>query len=295
MKKEYRVLCLLAVIKFILPFILQSDVYQPQRDEFLYLAEGHHMAWGFMEIPPLLSVFAWISNLAGSSMFWIKFWPSLFGALTYLLIGKLILSFGGKTLALFLGFLPFVFGAYLRIHFLFQPNFLEIFFWTSISYSLIRYIQSESNSWLYILGIAIGLGMNSKYSVAFFVIALAGGLLCTRQRKIFLNPHLYIAAAIAFLIFLPNLLWQYNRNFPVFVHMKELKSTQLQYVKPSDFLMDQLRNGKPKPSSSARASTWRCCRKSATARASRTTRGICRAPIRASHRRRWSTTCPAMR
>jgi hypothetical protein len=240
MKKEYRVLYLLAVIKLILPFILQSDVYQPQRDEFLYLAEGHHMAWGFMEIPPLLSVFAWISNLAGSSMFWIKFWPSLFGALTCLLIGKLILSFGGKTLALFLGFLPLVFGAYLRIHFLFQPNFLEIFFWTLISYSLIRYIQSENNSWLYILGIAIGLGMNSKYSVAFFVIALVGGLLCTRQRKIFLNPYLYIAAAIAFLIFLPNLLWQYNRNFPVFVHMKELKRTQLQYVKPSDFLMDQL-------------------------------------------------------
>ena len=44
-------------------------------------------------------------------------------------------------------------------------------------------------------------------------------------------------------------------------------------------------------SSSARASTWRCCRRSATARASRTTRAICRAPRRASRRRRWSTTC----
>jgi Dolichyl-phosphate-mannose-protein mannosyltransferase len=240
MKKDYRFLYLLACIKFILPFILQSDAYQPQRDEFLYLAEGHHMAWGFMEIPPLLSVFAWFTNLFGDSMFWLKFWPSLFGALTYILVGKMILSFGGKSLALLLGFLAFIFGAYLRIHFLFQPNFLEIFFWTLISYTLIRYIETENNSWLYILGISIGLGMNSKYSVAFFVIALASGLLFTRQRKIFLNPHLYIAAAVAFLIFLPNFIWQYNRNFPVFVHMKELKSTQLQYVKPADFLIDQL-------------------------------------------------------
>lgn len=240
MKKEYRVLYLLAGIKFILPFILQNGVYEPQRDEFLYLAEGHHMAWGFMEIPPLLSVFAWFTNLFGDSMFWLKFWPSLFGALTYILVGKMILSFGGKSLALLLGFLAFIFGAYLRVHFLFQPNFLEIFFWTLISYSLIRYIQTENNYWLYALGVSVGLGMNSKYSIAFFVISILLGLLITRNRKIFSNKHLYFAALIAFLIFLPNLLWQYNRNFPVFVHMQELKRTQLQYVNPAGFLIDQL-------------------------------------------------------
>ena len=94
MKKEHKALFLFACIKFVLPFILQDQYYQPQRDEFLYLAEAHHLAWGFMEIPPLLSVFAWISNLFGESVFWLKFWPSLFGALTYILVGKIILSFG---------------------------------------------------------------------------------------------------------------------------------------------------------------------------------------------------------
>lgn len=240
MKKNYTILYLLAFIKFILPFFLQNNIYEPQRDEFLYLAEAHHMAWGFMEIPPLLSVFAWISNLFGESTFWIKFWPSLFGAFTYIIVGKIILSLGGKAFALFLGFLPFVFGAYLRMHFLFQPNFLEIFFWTMIAYSAIRFIQTEKNLWLYVLGVCVGLGMLSKYSVAFFVISMVAGLLFTAQRKIFLNKHLYFAAFIAFLIFLPNLLWQYNRNFPVFVHMKELKETQLQYISPANFLIDQL-------------------------------------------------------
>ncbi|MDQ2718719.1 MAG: glycosyltransferase family 39 protein [Bacteroidota bacterium] len=240
MKRNYQILYLLAFIKFIFPFVLQNNFYELQRDEFLYLAEAHHMAWGFMEIPPLLSVFAWISNLFGDSIFWIKFWPCLFGALTYIIVGKMIISLGGKTFALFLGFLPFVFGAYLRMHFLFQPNFLEIFFWTMIAFSLVRYIQTEKNSWLYILGISVGLGMNSKYSVAFFVISIIGGLLLTKQRKIFLNKHLYFAALIGFLLFIPNLLWQYNRHFPVFVHMKELQRTQLQYVSPASFLTDQL-------------------------------------------------------
>ncbi|HUZ61667.1 MAG TPA: glycosyltransferase family 39 protein [Hanamia sp.] len=240
MKKEYQLLYVLAVIKFILPFILQNHYYEPQRDEFLYLADAHHMAWGYMVVPPLLSVFAWITNLFGNSMFWLKFFPSLFGAFTVLIVGKIIISFGGKWLALFLGFLPFIFGLYLRVHFLFQPNFLEIFFCTLIAYSILRFIQTQKNSWLYIFGISAGLGMMSKYSIAFFIISILIGLIITRNRKIFLNKHLYFSALIAFSIFLPNLLWQYHYHFPVIVHMKELHQFQLQYVKPSGFLSDQV-------------------------------------------------------
>ena len=240
MKKEYRFLYVLAVIKFIIPFILQNHYYEPQRDEFLYLSQGYHMAWGYMAVPPLLSVFAWIANLFGESMFWLRFFPSLFGAFTFLIIGKIIISFGGKWLALLLGFLPFIFGSYLGNHFLFQPGFLDVFFWTMIAYSILRFIQTQKNSWLYVFGICAGLGMMSKYSIAFFIISILIGLLITRNRKIFLNKHLYFSALIAFLIFLPNLLWQYNYNFPVLVHMKELHQFQLQYVEPSGFLMDQV-------------------------------------------------------
>ncbi|HSN09690.1 MAG TPA: glycosyltransferase family 39 protein, partial [Hanamia sp.] len=183
MKKEYRLLYVLAVIKFILPFILQNHYYEPQRDEFLYLAYAHHMAWGYMAVPPLLSVFSWITHLFGPSMFWLRFWPSLFGAFTFLLVGKMILSFGGKALALLLGFLPFIFGAYLSAHFLFQPGFLDIFFWTMIAYSILRFIQTQKNVWLYVFGISAGLGMLSKYSVAFFIISILAGLLISRHRK----------------------------------------------------------------------------------------------------------------
>src|SRR5205085_1785309 len=84
----------------------QSPVYEPHRDEFLYLAEGRHMAWGFMEVPPLLSVFAWLTNMFGGEMFLMKLWSSLFGSLTYIIVGKIILSLGGRSFALFLAFLP---------------------------------------------------------------------------------------------------------------------------------------------------------------------------------------------
>lgn len=102
------------------------------------------MAWGYMEVPPLLSVFAWLTNLFGGGFFWIKLWPSLFGALTFLVVRRTVLSLGGKQFALLLSFLPFVFGAYLRTNYLFQPNFLDVFFWTLMAYALIRYVQSQT-------------------------------------------------------------------------------------------------------------------------------------------------------
>ncbi|MEP7317140.1 MAG: glycosyltransferase family 39 protein [Panacibacter sp.] len=239
MQKSSRLLYLLAFIKLVIPFFLQNSYYEPHRDEFLYLAEGNHMAWGFMEVPPLLSVFAWLTNLFGSGMFWIKIWPALFGAFTFILVGKIIISLGGKTFALILGWLPFMLDGYMRLFFLFQPNFLEVFFWTAIAYSIIRYIQTNKNNWLYIFGISIGLGMMSKYSVAFYTLSIMVGLFITRHRKIFLNRHLYYAGGIALLIVLPNFIWQYTHHFPVITHMKELQDTQLQYINPSDFIISQ--------------------------------------------------------
>jgi fermentation-respiration switch protein FrsA (DUF1100 family) len=81
----------LALVKFILPFLLQHGAYEPHRDEFLYLAEARHLAWGYLELPPVLSVLSLVSNALGGTLFWIRFWPSLGGALTYVLVGRMIL------------------------------------------------------------------------------------------------------------------------------------------------------------------------------------------------------------
>ena len=240
MKQANRLLYFLALVKFITPFLLQNGIYEPHRDEMLYMAEGTHLAWGFMEVPPLLSLLAWTTHFFGNSMFWLKFWPSLFGALTMTLSGKLALSLGGRSFSIFMVFLSFIFSGFLRMQFLFQPNFLELFFWTSIVYCLIRFIQTKQIKWFYILGICCGLGMQSKYSVLFYIVSLILGLLLTNQRNIFRNKHFYFAVLIAVLIFLPNIIWQYKQHFPVAFHMNKLQETQLQYISPTSFLIDQL-------------------------------------------------------
>lgn len=241
MRKNLTILLyILAFIRLVLPFFLQDSYYQPHRDEFLYLAEGRHLAWGYMEVPPLLSVFAALTHLLGDGVFWIKLWPSLFGSLTFVLVGKIVLSLGGRSFALVLSWLPFVVDVYMRLFFLFQPNFLEVFFWTAIGYCVVRWIQSGRIAWLYGLGVSIGLGMMSKYSVAFYTVSVLAGLAISRHRGIYRNRHFYFALVLAGLIFLPNALWQYAHNFPVVKHMNELQATQLHYIKPGEFVVGQL-------------------------------------------------------
>ena len=235
-----KILILLGLLKIVIPYFLQNSFYEPHRDEFLYLAEGHHLARGFMEVPPMLSVFAWLTHVFGDGLFWIKLWPSLFGAATFIIAGEIAISLGGKTFALLLIFLPFIFGVYLRLFFLFQPNTPEVFFWTMIAYSTVRFVQTKKNKFLYLLGVSIGLGMLSKYSVSIFVASIFISLLFTRHRTIFLKKHFWLAMIVCFVIFLPNLIWQYTEKFPVVYHMNELQRTQLQYISPLQFLIDQL-------------------------------------------------------
>jgi len=238
--KPTHLLYLLAGIKLILPFFLQDPVWGPHRDEFLYLAEARHMAWGYMEAPPLLSLFAWLTNGLGGAMWAIRFWPSLAGALTYLLVGRLVLHLGGRWFALVLAWLPFVTGAWLRMHFLFQPNFLDIFFWTVTAYGLTRFSQTEKPRYLYLAGIGLGLGMLAKYTMAFYAAGLLAGLLLAWDKKVFSNRHFYYAVLLGVGLFLPNFLWEARHGFPIVYHMKTLQNNQLQYVSAGTFLSDQL-------------------------------------------------------
>lgn len=231
---------LLAVIKFALPFFLQHPVYELHRDEFLYLEQGKHLAWGYMEVPPMLSWFAWLTHLFGSSFFWVKFWPSLFGAFTLIVTCKMVQEMGGKLFAIFIAGLCIMVTAYLRLHFLFQANFLEVFWWAVSAYFIIRYINTNAVKYLYLLAVAFGCAWLSKNSVTFLILGFAMALLLTKHRKLFLNKHLYFAGLLSLLIALPNLFWQYNHNWPLLHHMEELRETQLKFLSPVDFLLGQI-------------------------------------------------------
>lgn len=239
MQTKYFVLFGLIAIKFILQYVLIHPVYELQRDEYLHLDQGLHLAWGYISVPPLTSWISFLIHILGGSVFWVKFFPAAFGAMTMVLVWKMIEKLNGSLYACFLGTLAILISPLLRINLLYQPNSSDVFFWTLAFYILVRWIQTAENKWIYIAAIAIALGFYSKYNILMFVAALLPAILLTTYRKIFVNKHLYLAILVGCLLVLPNLYWQYQQQFPTLHQLQALADTQLVNVNRLDFVKDQ--------------------------------------------------------
>jgi len=238
--KNRLLLTFFVIAKFILQYSLISPEYELHRDEYLHLDQANHLAWGYLSVPPVNSWLAWLIKILGGSVSWVKFFPALFGALTLVVVWKVIEELQGSLYAQILASTGILLSVLLRINMLFQPTSLEILLWTLMYYMLILYFNSEKVKWLYSAAVIFGIGLLNKYNIAFSVLGLIPAILLTRQRKIFLQPHLYGAALVALLIMLPNLIWQYKFDFPVVSHMKELSERQLVHVDRFGFFKSQI-------------------------------------------------------
>jgi hypothetical protein len=227
------------VLKFLLQYSLISSDYDLQRDEYLHLDQAHHLAWGFLSVPPFTSWISYIIYLLGNSVFWIKFFPALFGALTIFIVWKAIEELNGNTFALILGATCVLFSALLRLNTLYQPNSFDVLSWTAFYFILIKFIKTENTKWLFIGAVIFALGFLNKYNIVFLLIGLFPALILSNHRKVFVQGKFYMAIILGLLIILPNLLWQYTNNFPIIHHLKELADTQLVNVDRLGFLKSQ--------------------------------------------------------
>ena len=76
--KAVILLCFIG-LKFAIQYTLIGPEYELHRDEFLHLDQADHLAWGYLSVPPVTSVISCIIKMLGNSVFWIKFFPALFG------------------------------------------------------------------------------------------------------------------------------------------------------------------------------------------------------------------------
>lgn len=240
MTKKTLILIAFIVLKFVLQYVLISSEYDLQRDEYLHLDQAHHLAWGYLSVPPLTSWFSLLIVLLGNSVFWVKFFPALFGALTLFIVWKTIETLKGNLYALILGATGILFSSLLRINMLYQPNSFDVLSWTVFYYICILYFKTEKPKYLYFAAIVFAYGFLNKYNILFLLIGLLPALLLSKQRKILKEKNLYFALILGFLLILPNLLWQFNNQFPIVHHMKELAETQLVNVDRIGFLKEQL-------------------------------------------------------
>lgn len=240
MTKRTIILIGFIILKFLLQYVLISPEYDLQRDEYLHLDQADHLAWGYISVPPVTSWISFIIMLLGKSVFWVKFFPAAFGALTIVVVWKAIEELNGNLFALILGATGVLFSILLRLNTLYQPNSLDVLCWTTFYFIVIKYINTEKQKWLFIGVIVLAIGFLNKYNIVFLLIGFFPALLISKERKLVLNIRLLIAMLVGLLLVLPNLIWQYQNHFPIFHHLKELADTQLVNVNRWDFLKAQL-------------------------------------------------------
>jgi hypothetical protein len=213
-----------------------------QRDELLHLALGDHLAWGYKEVPPFIAILGRITtDVLGSSVFATRIFSTIAAGLIIWFTGLITVELGGRKFAITLACLTLICSpAFLASDYLFQPVVFDQLWWVLTAYLSVKYINTSSVKYLYFIGIVVGVGLLTKYSMAFFALAMIIGLLFTKQRRLLSNKHFWFAILIAFVIFLPTLLWEYSHHFPFIHHMNELRQNQLQFVKPTDFIVEQL-------------------------------------------------------
>lgn len=105
--------------------------------------------------------------------------------------------------------------------------------WALSLYFLVRALQDHAwRDWL-ALGACFGLGMLSKYSMAFFVPALLLYLWLTpSQRAVLRSPRPWVAALVAVLVLAPNLYWNIQHEFVSYRHTAEISQLQRAWLHP---------------------------------------------------------------
>ncbi len=241
MKKYLPIILVLAFIKLIIQWFGNKN-YGFHRDELLHLSVSEHLDWGFMEFPPLIGFIGKIAYwFFDYSLVGVRLFPTLAGVGILVLCCLIAKELGGKSKAILLAgicilsFLPFY-----RNHTLFQPVAFDQLFWTLGFYFLIKFINSQNKKFLILLGITFGLGLMNKYTVLVWSFGLFIGLFFYQKGNLFKNKWLYISALLSLLIFLPNIIWQAQNDFPLLGHLQALNESQLDNINRMEFGLEQL-------------------------------------------------------
>jgi 4-amino-4-deoxy-L-arabinose transferase-like glycosyltransferase len=235
------VVTMIAAGKLVLHSVFNNR-YGYFRDEFDYLACGDHLAWGYVDQPPLLPFLVRVSReVLGESLRSIRFLPALAVSAVIVLTGLIAKEFGGRRFALVLSAIAILIApTYLSDGSLLVTNSLEPLLWMGCVYFAILAIKRNPRYWIG-FGVVAGLGLEEKYSIAIFGFAIVIGLLLTPHRRVLLDRWFLAAGLVAFLIFLPNLVWNARNHWPFLELMRNIKASGRDVaLSPLQFFLQQV-------------------------------------------------------
>lgn len=235
-RSVYVVAALAVIVHF-----LFNGKYGYFRDELYYAACGEHLAWGYVDHPPLVAFVAWGSRaLFGDSLFALRLLPALSGGAKVILAGWMAREIGGQRFAqFFAALLVFLAPIYLTLDNFLSMNAFEPIFWMGCAAIVLRILNGGSPRLWLLFGAVLGLGLLNKHSMLFFGSGIALGLLLTSARKQCARVEVWAGALVGSVIFLPNLLWEIHNGYPTIAFLHSAVGTKYTDVSPLAFIGEQ--------------------------------------------------------
>lgn len=212
------------------------------RDELYFLDLARHLDWGYVDTAPLIAVYAKLALLLGGSLPALRILPVLAGAaliaLTMLIAHELG---GGRFAQAFAGVCVLLGPAFLAVDNILSMNAFEPLFWMGAVLVVARILRTGDSRLWPGFGVLAGLGLENKHSTLFFGFAVVVALLLTGYRREFLRPWLWLAGAIALLLFLPNIVWQVRHGYPTLEDLENVRRLGKNVVlSPPAFIAEQV-------------------------------------------------------
>lgn len=184
-------------------------------DEFYYFACAERLAWGYVDHPPLsIFVLRLVVELFGESLIAVRAVAATCGAATVFIAGVMAQRMGAGRYGQLLAATAVACAPLsIAISGFYSMNAIELLLWGAASLVLVEIFTRDEARRLWLVGLLLGLGLLNKHTVVIFAAGLAVGLLASESRKLLLDRRLWLGAAIAAGLALPNLLWQLENSW----------------------------------------------------------------------------------
>jgi hypothetical protein len=242
LRSDLGLLVMIATAKLLIHLLTNAfGGYGYFRDELYYLACAEHPDTGYVDHPPL-SIYILMVNraLLGDSLFALRFLPAVAGAANVFLTGLIAREMGGGRFAQTSAAIASGIGLVaLAVHTIFSMNAFDLLFWTLAFWVLVRIIRTEDARYWLLLGVVLGLGLLNKIDVLWLGAGLALGLLLTPLRSWLKTPWPYGAGTIAFIFFIPFILWNVMHDFAHIEFMRNASGGKYSGLSPLTFIGGQ--------------------------------------------------------
>jgi 4-amino-4-deoxy-L-arabinose transferase-like glycosyltransferase len=227
----------IAALAFFLLTVLTAGNYGFFGDELYYIACSKHLAFGYVDHPPMVALLAFLSRtIFGETLIGLRIFSGLAGAVTVILSARIARKLGGGSFAESLAALAVCFApGYPALSSFFSMNPFDVMMCTLVILLFLGVSDSTPPRKWIIIGIVLGLGLLNKYTFLSFGLALFLGLLATKQRALLRVPWLYLSGGIALLIFLPHILWQVAHDWPTLEFMSNVTRYKNLSLSPLEF------------------------------------------------------------